>query len=97
MTADPPPPGDLLDLICRQMLAETLLPCREVPRDVRAGWAALAADRNAALHDMGLSTGVDSEMHKSPSWKRLSRVDNAVREGENGRSPAGAGTPNRAA
>jgi hypothetical protein len=32
-------------------LAECWAPVREVPADVRAGWAAVAADRNARLDE----------------------------------------------
>jgi hypothetical protein len=36
-------------LLAAAYLAELWPVCREVPRDVRAGWAAVAADRNEVL------------------------------------------------
>lgn len=43
---DPPDP---LDAWYRDALAETMRPCREIRRDIRAGWAAVAAIRNEEL------------------------------------------------
>lgn len=41
--------GDDLDRICRQMLAETMRPCRELSRTERAADALEARDRNTVL------------------------------------------------
>lgn len=42
-------PPDELDRICRQMLAETMRPCRELSRYERAADALEARDRNTVL------------------------------------------------
>lgn len=44
-----PPPDDQLDAWHRAAIAETMRPCREVRRDIRAGLAAVAAVRNEEL------------------------------------------------
>lgn len=51
---------DALDEWFRAELAATMRPCPEVPREVRAGWAALAAEQARQLEEM--CTGTTPEL-----------------------------------